>query len=83
MSTETGQVQKERVESSRERVYASLDPIQQQFVDFVLAQYINLGVDGLRQDRLPQWLSIKYYSQMEGIEALAGTVKARDTFVGF
>ena len=74
---------KYRVEASRNRIHAQLEPIQREFVDFVLSQYVELGVDELQQDRLPQLLSIRYHSQMEGIEALGGTVKARDTFVGF
>ena len=40
-------------------------------------------MDELHKDRLPQLLAIKYQSQMEGIEALGGTEKARGTFIGF
>lgn len=74
---------KARVDASRKPIYEALDPNQREFVDFVLSQYIDLGVDELQQDRLPQLLAIKYHSQMEGIEALGGTEKARATFVGF
>lgn len=73
----------ERVDASRKHIYAQLDDNQREFVDFVLAQYVYLGVDELAQERLPQLISIKYHSQMEGIAKLGGTVKARDTFVGF
>ena len=73
----------ERVEASRKHIYAPLDDRQREFVDFVLGQYVYLGVDELAQERLPQLISIKYHSQMEGIATLGGTEKARDTFVGF
>jgi type I restriction enzyme R subunit len=73
----------ERVEASRKHIYEDLEPEQRKFVDFVLSQYIDLGVDELQQERLPQLLAIKYHSQMEGIEALGGTEKARATFIGF
>ena len=73
----------ERVEASRTYIFDDLQPDQREFVDFVLAQYIELGVDELQQDRLPQLLAIKYHSQKEGIEALGGTAKARATFIGF
>lgn len=73
----------ERVEVSRKRIYAQLDDHQREFVNFVLAQYVHLGVDELAQERLPQLISIKYHSQMEGIATLGGTEKARATFVGF
>jgi hypothetical protein len=54
-----------------------------EFIDFVLAQYVDLGVDELQQERLPTLRAIKYRSQMEGIEALGGVSKAKDAFVGF
>ena len=41
------------------------------------------GEDGFRRERLPQLLAIKYHTQMEGIEALGGTERARSTFIGF
>jgi type I restriction enzyme R subunit len=74
---------RERVEASRKRIYTDLEANQRQFIDFVLAQYVDLGVDELQQERLPQLIAIKYHSQMEGIEALGGTERARSTFIGF
>jgi type I restriction enzyme R subunit len=73
----------ERVEASRNRIYEDLEPNQREFIDFVLTQYVDLGVDELQQERLPQLIAIKYHSQMEGIEALGGTERARSTFIGF
>jgi type I restriction enzyme R subunit len=73
----------ERVNSSRQRIHEGLNASQLEFVNFVLSQYVDLGVDELQQDRLPQLLTIKYHSQIEGIEALGGTEKARATFIGF
>jgi len=74
---------KERVDASRKPIYEALDPNQREFVDFVLSQYVDLGVDELQRNVLPQLLAIKYQSQMEGIQALGGTEKARATFIGF
>ena len=73
----------ERVEASRKRIYKDLEPNQREFIAFVLSQYVDLGVDELQQERLPQLLAIKYQSQMEGIEALGGTERARATFIEF
>ena len=73
----------ERVNGSRGRINRGLESSQREFIDFVLSQYVELGVDELQQERLPQLLAIKYQSQMEGIEALGGTEKARATFLGF
>src|ERR1019366_3601140 len=74
---------RERVDASRNRIYEELEPRQREFVDFVLSQYVDLGVDELQQERLPQLIAIKDHSQMEGIEILGGTEKARSTFIGF
>jgi type I restriction enzyme R subunit len=73
----------ERVEASRKRIYRDLEANQREFIDFVLSQYVDLGVDELQQERLPQLLAIKYQSQMEGIQALGGTDRARATFIDF
>jgi type I restriction enzyme R subunit len=73
----------DRVEAARNRIYSVLDDPQREFIDFVLAQYVQLGVDELQQDRLPQLIALKYHSQMEGIEALGGNAKARATFIEF
>jgi type I restriction enzyme R subunit len=74
---------RERVEASTKRIYQNLERNQREFIDFVLSQYVDLGVDELQQERLPKLLAIKYQSQMEGIEALGGTENARATFIGF
>jgi len=74
---------RERVDASRSRMYENLDASQREFIEFVIFQYVELGVDELQQERLPQLLAIKYHSQMEGIAALGGTERARATFMGF
>jgi type I restriction enzyme R subunit len=73
----------ERVAASRNQIYENLERNQREFVDFVLSQYVDLGVDELQQERLPRLLAIKYHTQMEGIAALGGTENARATFIGF
>lgn len=73
----------DRVISARDKVHYELDSEQQEFVDFVLDQYVNLGVDQLEQARLPTLLAIKYQSQKDGVDALGGTERAQATFVEF
>ena len=73
----------DRVACSRSEIYEHLEPTQREFIDFVLAQYVSLGVDELQQERLPRLIAIKYGSQIEGITALGGTERAKRAFVGF
>ena len=73
----------DRVVSARDSVHQELDSEQQNFVDFVLDQYVNLGDEQLDQGRLPTLLAIKYQSQKDGVDALGGTERALATFVDF
>ena len=72
-----------RVLASRLTLERSLDPRARDFIDFVLAQYIESGVDELGDNKLPALLELKYKSVSEGIDALGGIETARTAFVGF
>jgi type I restriction enzyme R subunit len=72
-----------RVDASREKIYRGLQHDQREFIEFVLGQYVALGVDELQQERLPELIAIKYLSQMEGVERLGGVQEARKAFIGF
>jgi len=72
-----------RVEISKSDVYVDLDQHQREFVDFVLSQYIELGVDELDQDKLPKLIQLRYQSLSEGLEKIGGIEKAKSAFIGF
>ena len=73
----------ERVTASRLSLERSLDGRQLEFVDFVLTQYVESGVDELGSDKLATLLELKYDSISEGIAALGGADTARAVFVNF
>jgi type I restriction enzyme R subunit len=57
---------------------------QKAFIDFVLSQYVTLGVDELAQEKLTPLLKVKYHDAIQdAVDDLGGTEQARRTFIGF
>lgn len=76
-----------RAERAHERRGAVLSPYDdrlQSFLDFVLAQYVERGVEELGPDKLPGLLELKYRAVSDATAQLGGDVKRiREAFVGF
>ncbi|MEK7448552.1 MAG: type I restriction-modification enzyme R subunit C-terminal domain-containing protein, partial [Planctomycetota bacterium] len=53
------------------------------FLGFVLAKYIETGVEELDQEKLPELLKLKYYSIADATEELGGVDKIKNAFIGF
>ena len=63
---------------------ASYDQKQQEFLDFVLKQYVEEGVGELDDEKLPNLLELKYLSASDGIRELGGDTKSiREIFINF
>lgn len=73
----------ERVESSRSNIFAFLDREQREFLEFVLAKYVESGVGELDEKKLPQLLELKYQSVDDGVAALGDVPEIRKTFIDF
>ena len=56
---------------------------QQEFLDFVLAQYIKEGVRELDPDKLKPLLELKYHAVHDAIAELGNVAMIRETFIGF
>lgn len=76
--------------SRRERVFAHKSLIfsryigkQQEFLDFVLEQYIKAGVGELDRTKLPQLLELKYHTVRDAVEALGSVASISEVFIGF
>lgn len=72
-----------RVNRSEANIYDGLDNNYKDFIQFVLSNYIESGVKELDEDKLPHLLELKYSSIMDGIDALKGIERIRDTFINF
>lgn len=72
-----------RVNRAQSRIYEGLNDKQKEFLDFVLAKYIETGVEELSQDKLPGLLELKYHTISDATEVLGGITKTRELFIGF
>lgn len=73
----------ERVSSSKIAIFSILDLKQQDFIEYVLSQYIISGVEELDQEKLPILLENKYES-LEDAKNILGDIPAiRNTFINF
>ncbi len=61
----------------------TLNIVQRQFVDYLIAAYIKSGVEELQTDKLKVQLMLKFGSIAEGISAMGGVPSARQTFKDF
>ncbi len=56
---------------------------QQEFLDFVLEQYIKEGVGELDQSKLPQLLKLKYHATHDAVAELGSITTISEVFIGF
>ena len=73
----------ERVEARKSEIFTRYGGRLQSFLEFVLAQYVNQGVEELDQEKLGHLLELKYHTVNDAAEKLGGVPVIRDTFVGF
>jgi type I restriction enzyme R subunit len=73
----------ERVAIARPFIFNGLNKEQKEFLEFVLSKYIETGVEELDQEKLPDLLSLKYYSITDAGEKLGGIEEIKETFIAF
>ena len=71
----------ERVSKSKSKIFSSLDIKQQEFLEFVLSKYIEIGVGELDQEKLPDLLELKYQSLADAAEELGTVDKIKSIFI--
>lgn len=73
----------QRVEAHRATIHKLYADPQREFLDFVLAHYVEQGVDELNQDKLPDLLRLHYHDIPDAVAILGQIPEIRDLFVGF
>jgi type I restriction enzyme R subunit len=73
----------ERVAAHKKEIYTNYEDKQQAFLEFVLGEYVRVGVEELDVAKLAGLLELKYGSTYEAAEQLGGIPQIRETFVGF
>ena len=76
---------KERAASAHSEIHEHFSDKQQAFLDFVLAHYVQEGVDELEQEKLTKLLRLKYQDSIpDAVADLGGDIGAiRNLFFGF
>ncbi|HEY9627262.1 MAG TPA: DEAD/DEAH box helicase family protein [Coleofasciculaceae cyanobacterium] len=74
---------RERVISHQALIFSRYFGKQQEFLDFVLEQYIKEGVGELDQDKLPQLLELKYHDLRDAVADLGSVSNIRTVFIEF
>lgn len=74
---------KERVTEAKPLIFEGLDKNQEDFLKFVLDNYIEKGVDELDEEKLPQLLNLKYHAIADAEQELGGVENIRFNFFEF
>jgi type I restriction enzyme R subunit len=72
-----------RVAKAQPQIYIGLDNNQRAFLDFVLAKYVETGVEELDEVKLPALIRLKYEEVTDATEVLGGVERIRQMFIGF
>ena len=73
----------ERVSTHKGAIFSHYDYRQQEFINFVLSQYIKEGVGELAIEKLSDLISLKYHSTNDAVAELGAPASIREVFVGF
>jgi len=73
----------ERVDSRKGEILPRYEERQRAFLEFVLGEYVRVGVEELDLSKLAGLLQLKYGNVNDAAEQLGGIPQIRDTFVGF
>lgn len=77
------QTRQHRVDLAKPAISSAFaDPKQQEFIDFILTQYVGHGVEELSLKKMPDLLELKYNSIHDATHYLGSTAVIRETFVG-
>ncbi len=73
----------ERVLARQSRIFSRYEGKQQEFLEFVLDQYVRAGVRELDQSKLPQLLELKYHGIRDAVRELGTVARISEIFIGF
>ncbi len=74
---------RERVEHAKSNIFSSLNKEQREFINFVLEQYVESGVEELSEENLPELLKLKYQTLADTPRPLGDIPQIKFFFVDF
>ena len=73
----------ERVALAQVSIFSRLNSQQREFINFVLANYIQEGVDEISEDKLSDLLKLKYHSIKDALQVLGSIEMVKGLFFDF
>ena len=73
----------ERVATHEPLIFSRYTGKQREFLDFVLGQYVQVGVEELDQAKLPHLLDLKYHGVEDAVAELGSVGEIAALFTGF
>jgi type I restriction enzyme, R subunit len=73
----------ERVLGRRDLIFSRYFGKQQEFLDFVLEQYLKEGVGELDRSKLPKLLELRYHAVRDAVAELGSAETISEVFIGF
>jgi len=73
----------ERVDTRKGKIFSHYDYKQQEFIEFVLSQYVKEGVGELAIDKLEELVDLRYHNINDAVAELGVPATIREVFVGF
>jgi len=74
---------RDRVSTRQTQIFSHYSGKQQEFIEFVLEQYIHAGVSELDREKLPHLLELKYHALKDAVRELGSFETIIQTFIGF
>jgi len=74
---------KERAAEAKDTIFRGLDEKQKEFLSFVLSKYIEVGVEELDEEKLPELLNLKYHSVTDAVNKLGDVRNIRMMYFDF
>jgi type I restriction enzyme R subunit len=73
----------DRVALHRDDIMAKHESRERVFLEFVLSQYVKVGVHELDTEKLPSLIALKYHALADALKELGDPDRIRELFVGF
>ena len=73
----------DRAIEAKDKIFHGLDEKQKEFLIFVLSKYVEVGVEELGEEKLPELLNLKYHAVSDAVRILGDVRNIRSLFFNF
>jgi type I restriction enzyme R subunit len=74
---------RERATAAQDKIFLGMDDRHKEFIDFVISKYVEVGVEELGEEKLPELLNLKYHAVSDAVRTLGDVNNIRLMFFDF